>query len=84
MLISTSVLLLSAVSPTMATDITPMSLATRPHIVTLVGAPYDWNLQRMSIVSGQKLADSTANCNTATIETNSGGKTDQVHDCGFD
>lgn len=83
MLLSASVLLLAGGSP-MATDITPFSLSTLPHVVDLGDARYDWNLQQSRGLSGQKIADSTANCSTCCIETQSSGKTDQVHDCGFD
>ena len=84
MLVSASVLLLAAGSPQMATDITPGSLATRPNIVNLGERVYDWNRQQSRGMSGTRVADSTANCSTCCIETQSGGKNDQVHDCGFD
>jgi hypothetical protein len=84
MTLSASVLLLTAVSPQVATDITPVSLATRPHVLELIDKPYDWTLQLRRGASGVELADSTANCNTCCIETNRNGQTDQVHDCGFD
>jgi hypothetical protein len=84
MILSASALLLTTASCPLATDISPMSLATRPHLVELVDAPYDWNLQQGRLASGQELAANTANCNTCCIETNRGGKVDQVHDCGFD
>jgi hypothetical protein len=84
MFVSASILLLTAASPQAATDITPASLATRPPVVNFVGTPYDWMLQQGRAASGQQVADSTANCNTCCLSTNRGGKTDQVHDCGFD
>lgn len=84
MILSASALLLTAASFPLANDITPLSLTTRPHVVDLMGAPYDWDLQQRGGASGQTLAGNTANCNTCCIETNRGGKTDQVHDCGFD
>lgn len=88
MLLSASILLLAAGSPAagspVATEITPISLATAPVTVDLGDATYDWSLQQSRGLSGLKLADSTANCNTCCIATQSSGKTDQVHDCGFD
>lgn len=83
MFLSASVLLLAAASP-QAVDITPVSLATRPPVVDLEGTPYDWLLQQRNGASGQRVADSTANCNTCCIATSRGGKSDEVHDCGFD
>jgi len=83
MLLSASVLMLAAGSP-MATDITPVSLASVPVTINLGDATYDWSRQQSRGLSGQKVADSTANCNTCCIATQSGGKTDEVHDCGFD
>ncbi len=83
MLVSASILMLAAGSP-MATDITPVSLASVPVTVNLGDATYDWSRQQSRGLSGQKVADSTANCNTCCISTQSGGKTDEVHDCGFD
>lgn len=84
MLLSASVLLLTAAAPRVDTDIVPASLGTRPHIVELTKDPYDWSLQSGRSPSSVKLADSTANCSTATIQTTRNGKTDEVHDCGFD
>lgn len=84
MLLSASVLLLSAATPQIATDIVPTDLGTRPHIVELTRDPYDWSLQQGLRPSEMKLADSTANCNTATMQTQRNSGTDQVHDCGFD
>lgn len=84
MLLSASLLLLTAASPQAATDIVPVSLGTQPHVVELLVEDYDWAVQRRGVEPGVKLADSTANCNTASIPTNFGGKTDQVPDCGFD
>lgn len=84
MLLSASALLLAATSPQVAADITPFSLATRPHIVALTDGEYDWDRQQVRRAPGVKLADSTANCNTAGWETQRNGQTDEVHDCGFD
>ncbi len=84
MLLSASLLLLSAATPQAAVDIVPAALGTRPHIVRLAEEPYDWSLQQGRRPSSFKLADSTANCNTATIQTQRNGGTDEVHDCGFD
>lgn len=84
MLFSASVLLLAAGSPVGAADITPLSLATRPNVVNLGEMIYDWNRQQSRGLSGTQVADSTANCNTCCIQTQSNGKTDDVHDCGFD
>lgn len=84
MLISSALLVAAISSPAGPTDITPLSLAIRPHIVDFMSTPYDWNLQQRGAASGQMLAANTANCNTCCIETNRGGKVDQVHDCGFD
>jgi hypothetical protein len=84
MIISASALLLTATACPLANDIAPFTLATRPHVVDLMGAPYDWNLQQRGRADGQTLAANTANCNTCCIETQRGGKADQVHDCGFD
>ena len=84
MLLSASLLLLSTTAPQMAPDIVPADLGTRPHIVELSKDPYDWALQSSRAPSSLKLADSTANCSTATIQTQRNGKTDEVHDCGFD
>ena len=84
MILSASALLLTAASSPLATDITPVSLATCPHIVELMDAPYDWKLQQGRMASGLELSANTANCNTCCLETNRNGKADQVHDCGFD
>lgn len=84
MILSASALVLATASCPVATDITPTSLAIRPHLVEVADAPYDWNLQQGRTASGQELAANTANCNTCCIETNRNGKSDQVHDCGFD
>lgn len=83
MLLSASVLLLAAGSPA-AGDVTPVSLSTLPVTVDLGDATYDWGRQQRRGLSGQKVADSTANCSTCCIATQSGGKSDEVHDCGFD
>lgn len=83
MLLSASILLLATGAPGTA-NITPVSLSTLPTTVNLGNASYDWNLQQSRGLSGQKLADSTANCNTCCLDTQRNGKTDQVHDCGFD
>lgn len=84
MLLSASLLLLTAASPHAALDIVPVSLGTHPNVVEIVSEEYDWKTQRRGAEAGVKLADSTANCNTASIQTNFSGKTDQVPDCGFD
>lgn len=84
MFVSASALLLAAASSQATSDITPVSLATTPNVVHLGDASYDWTLQQARRATGSQYADSTANCSTATIETNSNGKTDEVHDCGFD
>lgn len=84
MFVSASVLLFAAGSPVGAADITPLSLATRPNVVNLGEMFYDWNRQQSRGSSDVKVADSTANCNTCCIQTQSNGKTDNVHDCGFD
>jgi hypothetical protein len=84
MLLSASLLLLTATSPQVATDIVPVSLGTLPNVVEIVSDEYDWKIQRSGVQAGVKLADSTANCNTAKTQTNFGGRTDQVPDCGFD
>jgi hypothetical protein len=84
MILTTSALMLATTSCPLANDITPTSLATRPPLIDLLAAPYDWNLQQRGTASGQTLAGNTANCNTCCLETNRGGKADQVHDCGFD
>lgn len=83
MLLSASMLLLTAGSPG-AAGITPVSLSTQPTTVNLGDATYDWSRQQSRGLPGQKLADSTANCNTCCLDTQRNGKTDQVHDCGFD
>lgn len=85
MLISASTLVVAAFfSPAGPGEITPVSLATRPPMVDLMVGPYDWTLQQRSGASVQKLTDNTANCNTCCIQTSNNGKTDEVHDCGFD
>ena len=84
MLLSAGLLLATAAAPQPATDLVPTALATRPSVVELVGDPYDWTLQSGRRPSSLRLADSTANCSTATIQTQRNGKTDEVHDCGFD
>jgi len=83
MLVSAAVLMLAGGSP-MATDLVPSSLAARPTTVNLGDMTYDWGRQQSRAASGQRVADNTANCSTCCIETQSNGKTDQVHDCGFD
>ena len=84
MLLSATLLLLTAASPQAATDIVPVSLGTLPDIVQIASEEYDFKLQRRAVEPGQKLADSTANCNTAMTRTNINGQADQVPDCGFD
>jgi hypothetical protein len=72
---------LSAISSPVAGDVSPVSLATRPPLLEVVGADYDWALQQRG-AKGLSVADGTANCNTVMSYTN-GGK-DHVPDCGFD
>jgi len=81
MLASATALVLSAMAAPVACDVTPVSLATRPPLVELSGAVYDWALQQRG-AKGLTVADGTANCNTVMSYTN-GGK-DHVPDCGFD
>jgi hypothetical protein len=87
MSISAAILLLNAVSggasaDVTAVDITPVSLATRPSVVDLGDAPYDWGRQQSGAAAGLKLADNTATCDTVTGKTNNGK--DTVPDCRFD
>jgi hypothetical protein len=82
MLTSATALILSAISAPAVGDVTPTSLAVRPPLISLTGAPYDWALQQGGGAKGLSVADSTANCNTVMSYTN-GGK-DHVPDCGFD
>lgn len=82
MLTSATALVLSAISAPAAGDVTPVSLATRPPMVELSGAPYDWALQQGGGAKGLTVADGTAKCDTVMSYTN-GGK-DHVPDCGFD
>lgn len=84
MIISASALLLTAIAPTAATDITPSSLAVRPDVVELADVPYDWTLQQGRGAKELKLADNTANCNTGPTTTNIAGQADHVPDCTFD
>ena len=81
MLASATALVLSAMAAPAVGDVTPVSLATRPPLVELSGAAYDWALQQRG-AKGLTVADGTANCNTVMSYTN-GGK-DHVPDCGFD
>ena len=81
MLTSATALVLSAIAAPAAGDVTPVSLATRPPLIELAGAPYDWTLQQRG-AKGLTVADGTAHCNTVMSYTN-GGK-DHVPDCGFD
>ena len=82
MLTSATALILSAISAPAVGDVTPTSLAVRPPLISLTGAPYDWALQQGGGAKGLTVADGTANCNTVMSYTN-GGK-DHVPDCGFD
>jgi hypothetical protein len=82
MLMSATALVLSAISAPAVGDVTPTSLAARPPLIELSGAPYDWALQQGPGAKGLSVADGTANCNTVMAQTN-GGK-DHVPDCGFD
>jgi len=82
MLTSAAALVLSAISAPAAGDVTPVSLAVRPPLIDLAGAPYDWALQQGSGAKGLTVADGTAHCNTVMSYTNNGA--DHVPDCGFD
>jgi len=84
MLTSATALVLSTVAAPAVGDVTPDALATRPPTIALSPLPYDWALQQGPGVRGLKLGDTTANCNTGPTATNVAGKTDSVHDCGFD
>ncbi|MBV5264874.1 hypothetical protein [Pinisolibacter aquiterrae] len=84
MLLSASLLLLTAAAPQAAGDIVPSALATRPGVVQLGEEPYDWSLQQGRRPSSLRVADNTANCSTATIKTQRNSGSDEVHDCGFD
>ena len=82
MLTSATALVLSAISAPAVGDVTPASLAVRPPLVRLTGAPYDWRLQQGGGAKGLSVADGTAQCNTVMAQTNNGQ--DHVPDCGFD
>jgi len=82
MLTSATALILSAISTPAVGDVTPTSLATRPPLIEVTGAPYDWALQQGGGAKGLSVADSTAHCNTVMSYTNNGQ--DHVSDCGFD
>lgn len=82
MLTSATALVLSAISAPAVGDVTPASLAVRPPLVSLTGAPYDWRLQQGGGAKGLSVADNTAHCNTVMAQTNNGQ--DHVPDCGFD
>ena len=85
MLTSATALVLSAISAPAAADVTPASLAVRPPLISLTGAPYDWRLQQGAGAKGLSVADGTAqtaHCNTVMAQTNNGQ--DHVPDCGFD
>lgn len=84
MLMSASLLLLTVAAPQPVGDIVPSALATRPGVVQLGEEPYDWTFQQGRRPSSLKVADNTANCNTATIKTRRNSGSDEVHDCGFD
>jgi hypothetical protein len=81
MLTSATALVLSAMAAPAAGDVTPVSIATRPPLIALSGALYDWALQQRD-AKGLTVADGTAKCDTVMSTTN-GGK-DHVPDCGFD
>lgn len=83
MTIPASALLLAAIASPEPTDITPLSLAIRPHAIERESAPYDWSRQRVRSEKGVQVAQ-TAACDTGPTPTNIGGKADQVPDCRFD
>ena len=71
-------------SENLDTDISPLSLAIRPHAVERVGASYDWTRQQARGAEGLQLATETAICDTGPTPTNIAGQQDQVPDCRFD
>ena len=60
MLMSATALVLSAISAPAVGDVTPVSLAVRPPLISLTGAPYDWRLQQGGGAKGLSVADGTA------------------------
>ena len=84
-MLTSTVLLLTAMSPPAAADIAPLELAARPHVIERSDASYDWALQQGRRAPGLKLAyTETAACDTGPTCHVINGQQVCYHDCRFD